>query len=115
MDDHRKSLVASGQITVRVPLVRCKRCRSYVEVQWKALPRHGRVWFDVQTGMVRHYVAGMSYRKTAAALSAGYGRRMRRPNRPTRRHELHDRIRPVPQQAASLRAHLCLSLQEAQP
>jgi transposase-like protein len=58
-----------GQITVRVPLVRCK-CGGYVDIAWRILVKGARVWFDMRIAAVRHYLAGMSYRKTADAMSS---------------------------------------------
>jgi transposase-like protein len=65
----RRLLVAEGSITVLVPLVRC-RCGGSVRVKWRVLAERGRLWFDVRLRMIRHYVAGLSYRKTADALSS---------------------------------------------
>lgn len=65
----RKLLLADGQISARVPLVRCK-CGGYVEVKWRVLAKFGRIWFDVLISMIRHYLAGLSYRKTSDALSS---------------------------------------------
>ena len=65
----RKVLLADGLIIARVPEVRCK-CGGYVEVNWRVLMKYRRVWFDVLLGMIRRYVAGLSYRKTAGALSS---------------------------------------------
>jgi transposase-like protein len=65
----RRLLVAEGPIIVRVPLVRC-RCGGSVRVKWRVLAERGRLWFDVRLRMIRHYVAGLSYRKTADALSS---------------------------------------------
>jgi transposase-like protein len=65
----RRLLVLEGQISVRVPLVRCK-CGGYVDIEWRILVKGARVWFDVRLAMVRHYLAGMSYRKTADAVSS---------------------------------------------
>ena len=65
----RKLLVMEGQITVRVPLIRC-RCGGYVDIEWRTLVKGARVWFDVQLTVVRHYLGGMSYRKTADAVSS---------------------------------------------
>ena len=65
----RTLLVREGQITVRVPVVRC-RCGGYIEVKWRVLAEQARVWYDVLVSMIRHYLAGLSYRKTADALSS---------------------------------------------
>jgi transposase-like protein len=65
----RQLLVQEGLISVRVPLVRCK-CGGYVKVKWRVLEDQRRIWFDVWLSMIRHYLAGLSYRKTADALSS---------------------------------------------
>lgn len=68
----RKLVVMEGQITVRVPLIRC-RCGGYVDIAWRTVVKFSRVWFDVQLAAVRHYLGGMSYRKTADAVSSHGG------------------------------------------
>jgi transposase-like protein len=41
-----------------------------VDIEWRTLVKGARVWFDVRIAMVRHYLGGMSYRKTADAVSS---------------------------------------------
>jgi len=65
----RTVLLREGLITVQVPVVRC-RCGGYIEVKWRVLAEQARVWYDVLLSMIRHYLAGLSYRKTADALSS---------------------------------------------
>jgi transposase-like protein len=60
---------AAGKVTLRIPLIRCD-CKGYVAFPWKAIRPRSRQWVDVTLDMVRDYLAGMSYRLTAEAVSS---------------------------------------------
>jgi transposase-like protein len=65
----RKLLTLQGEVTLRVPLIRCK-CGGYIPASWRIVPARMRRWFDVKLDHMRRYLTGTSHRK-AAELESG--------------------------------------------
>lgn len=65
----RKLLTLEGEVTLHVPLIRC-RCGGHIPTNWRVLPSRMRRWFDVKVDHIRRYLTGASHRK-AAHLESG--------------------------------------------